>query len=129
MPLAEDARISDVDETTRAFSMTPGRIYINQRGREPRGSVEPGAEYEALREEIAAGLEASQLPPLSTANPWHGAITRIIELLRGGEERRAAAEQKQAALEVRARRFEAQCERITAILASLNEPVLVGLSL
>ena len=56
VPLAEDARIGDVDETTRAFSMTPGRIYINQRGREPRGGVEPGAEYEALRDEIATGL-------------------------------------------------------------------------
>ncbi|MGI5818642.1 MAG: alkaline phosphatase family protein [Armatimonadota bacterium] len=55
-PMADDARISDVDESTRVFSMTPGRIYINQRGREPRGSIEPGEQYEALREEVAAGL-------------------------------------------------------------------------
>ncbi|MFO8080742.1 MAG: alkaline phosphatase family protein [Armatimonadota bacterium] len=56
VPAAEDANISDVGESTRVFSMTPGRIYINQRGREPKGSVEPGDEYEALRDEIIAGL-------------------------------------------------------------------------
>jgi predicted AlkP superfamily phosphohydrolase/phosphomutase len=41
--------------TTRAFSYgTFGNIVINLRGREAQGIVEPGAEYEALRDEIAA---------------------------------------------------------------------------
>lgn len=56
VPIAEDAKISDVDESTRVFSMTPGRIHINQRGREPRGSVEGGAQYEDLRDEIVSGM-------------------------------------------------------------------------
>ncbi len=55
-PMAEDAKISDISENTRVFSMTPGRIYINLKGREPQGSVEPGKPYEALRDEVAQGL-------------------------------------------------------------------------
>lgn len=62
VPVEEGAKIADVDESTRAFSMTPGRIYVNQRGREPRGSVEAGAEYEALRDEIVAGLMELRAP-------------------------------------------------------------------
>ena len=33
-----------------------GNIYINMRGREPLGIVEPGLEYEALRDELTALL-------------------------------------------------------------------------
>ena len=62
VPVEEGAKIADVDESTRAFSMTPGRIYVNQRGREPRGSVEAGSEYEALRDEIVAGLMELRAP-------------------------------------------------------------------
>ncbi|MEA3403821.1 MAG: alkaline phosphatase family protein [Armatimonadota bacterium] len=56
VPVSEEAGIGDVDERTRVFSMTPGRIYVNLRGREPQGSVEPGEEYDALRAEVAAEL-------------------------------------------------------------------------
>lgn len=41
---------------TRAYSMGLGEIYVNLRGREAHGVVEPGAEYDALRAEIRAGL-------------------------------------------------------------------------
>lgn len=42
---------------TRAYAMgARGGIHINLKGREARGVVEPGAEYEALREEIIIGL-------------------------------------------------------------------------
>ncbi len=37
-------------------------IVINRKGRQPRGTVEPGAEYEALREEIIKRLEEIKLP-------------------------------------------------------------------
>lgn len=43
---------------TKAYSMGLGEIYVNVRGREAKGIVEPGAEYEALREEIRARLMA-----------------------------------------------------------------------
>jgi predicted AlkP superfamily phosphohydrolase/phosphomutase len=44
----------DIDWTkTRAYSFgNVGQIFINLRGREPQGIVEPGAEYEELREQI-----------------------------------------------------------------------------
>ena len=35
-----------------------GEIYVNLKGREAQGTVEPGEEYEALRKEIRAGLMA-----------------------------------------------------------------------
>lgn len=47
-------------ERTRAYSEERrGDIWINVRGRDPQGIVEPGAEYEALRAEISAALEAA----------------------------------------------------------------------
>lgn len=44
-------------DRTRAYSFGYiGQIYVNLRGREPRGIVEPGAEYAALISDIIAGL-------------------------------------------------------------------------
>jgi predicted AlkP superfamily phosphohydrolase/phosphomutase len=39
-----------------------GAIRINLRGREPEGVVEPGAEYEAFRREIADALTVLENP-------------------------------------------------------------------
>lgn len=50
---------ADVDwSRTRAYSLGGNMtgIYVNLRGREPEGCVEPGTEYEALRDEIIARL-------------------------------------------------------------------------
>ena len=46
----------DFAPTTRAYSLLPGRIYLSVRGREYNGTIEPGSEYESLRNEIADGL-------------------------------------------------------------------------
>lgn len=47
----------DVDwSSTKAYAMGFGAIYINQRGREGKGIVEPGSETEALKAEIATKL-------------------------------------------------------------------------
>ncbi len=43
---------------TKAYSMGLGEIYVNLKGRESQGTVEPGAEYDAVRNEIKAGLMA-----------------------------------------------------------------------
>jgi predicted AlkP superfamily phosphohydrolase/phosphomutase len=43
---------------TRAYAMGLGNIYVNLIGREPKGSVGPGREYEEVREGIARGLES-----------------------------------------------------------------------
>ena len=43
---------------TKAYAMGLGGIYINLMGRERHGQVLPGAEYEAVRQQIIDGLEA-----------------------------------------------------------------------
>jgi predicted AlkP superfamily phosphohydrolase/phosphomutase len=43
---------------SRAYAMGLGDVYVNLRGREADGIVAPGAEYEALRNELIAKLEA-----------------------------------------------------------------------
>ncbi|MCX6639835.1 MAG: alkaline phosphatase family protein [bacterium] len=41
---------------TKAYSLGTGQIYINLSGRESRGIVRPGAEYNALLDQIVQGL-------------------------------------------------------------------------
>jgi len=53
--------LSDIADDTRAYSLIPGRFYINLEGREPRGSV-PADEYETVRDELKAELEALEGP-------------------------------------------------------------------
>jgi predicted AlkP superfamily phosphohydrolase/phosphomutase len=55
---------SDVDwARTRAYSIGYiGEVHINLKGREPQGSVEPGTEYEDLREALIRDLRALKLP-------------------------------------------------------------------
>lgn len=45
--------LADISLQARAFSLIPGRLYINLQGREPKGSVAP-ENYEGVREELAA---------------------------------------------------------------------------
>ncbi|MGH2956599.1 MAG: alkaline phosphatase family protein [Solirubrobacterales bacterium] len=59
-----------------------GWIRINLRGREPQGTVDPGAEYEELCEEI--GFELCSLTDGETGKPIVAAVERSSDLL-GGE--------------------------------------------
>ncbi len=43
---------------TKAYALGLGDIYINLKGREAQGIVEPGAEYERIRNQIIRDLEA-----------------------------------------------------------------------
>lgn len=43
---------------TKAYSLGLGKIFINLKGREPRGIVEPGEEYEKVRNDIIREMEA-----------------------------------------------------------------------
>ncbi len=81
VPASEDAKLTQADASTRAFSMTPGRIYVNLRGREPQGGVEPGDEYEALRDEIIAGL--MELADPDSGEPVLEAVRRREEVFHG----------------------------------------------
>jgi predicted AlkP superfamily phosphohydrolase/phosphomutase len=53
---------------TRAYAMGLGSLYVNLAGREPRGSVAPGAEYEAVRQGIIDGLQGF-VDPETGAHP------------------------------------------------------------
>src|SRR6059058_866809 len=47
---------------TRAYAMGLGEMYINLKGRESQGIVNPGAEYDALKQELKAKLVKMQDP-------------------------------------------------------------------
>jgi predicted AlkP superfamily phosphohydrolase/phosphomutase len=69
---------------TKAYSLGLGNIYINLKGREAEGTVEPGAEYERIRNEIIAKLLAFTDP----ANGRHP-VRRVFkreEIYRGYDE-------------------------------------------
>ncbi|MFB6300918.1 MAG: alkaline phosphatase family protein [Halobacteriales archaeon] len=53
--------LEDIADGTRAYSLIPGRFYINREGREPRGSV-PNGEYETTRQQLKEKLEALEGP-------------------------------------------------------------------
>jgi predicted AlkP superfamily phosphohydrolase/phosphomutase len=44
--------LHNIHPNSRAYSLIPGRVYINLKGREKIGSVSPGLDYERLREEL-----------------------------------------------------------------------------
>ena len=62
--------LEEIDGRSLAYSLIPGRVYVNLKGREPRGSVEPGVEYERVRRQIAEEL-------LKLRNPNNGEL--VIE--------------------------------------------------
>jgi predicted AlkP superfamily phosphohydrolase/phosphomutase len=57
----EHENLADVTDDTRAYSLIPGRFYLNLEGREPRGSV-PQEDYDEVRDELKADLEALEGP-------------------------------------------------------------------
>jgi len=60
---------------TRAYVTSATAIYVNLRGREPQGIVEPGREYEEVRREIIRQLSAA-VDPLTGERIVLGAYTR-----------------------------------------------------
>jgi len=53
----QPASLKDIASSTKAYSLYPGRIYINLKGREKNGSVAPGREYEQLRNDLIFHLK------------------------------------------------------------------------
>ncbi|HEX7832966.1 MAG TPA: alkaline phosphatase family protein [Thermoanaerobaculia bacterium] len=47
---------------TRAYAVGLGELYVNLKGRESQGIVEPGADYDALKKELQERLVAMQDP-------------------------------------------------------------------
>ena len=56
--------LANVDwEGTKAYSQgNYGQLYVNVKGREPYGIVEPGVDYERVREELIEGLQRLEDP-------------------------------------------------------------------
>ncbi|RDI71236.1 alkaline phosphatase family protein [Halopelagius longus] len=54
-------QLADISDDTLAYSLIPGRFYINLEGREPRGAV-PEEEYEERRDELKEMLENLEGP-------------------------------------------------------------------
>jgi len=63
------------------YSIETGGIQVNLRGRAPRGTVAPGAEYEALRDRLIADLRALRFP--GTAEPLFDLVERREAVYRG----------------------------------------------
>jgi predicted AlkP superfamily phosphohydrolase/phosphomutase len=60
---------------TRAYAMGLGELYINVKGRESQGIVEPGPEYDALKKELKEKLVA-MVDPATGEHPVRRAMTR-----------------------------------------------------
>jgi predicted AlkP superfamily phosphohydrolase/phosphomutase len=73
--------LKDIDSKSRAYSMDPGRIFVNLRGREPLGCVEPGAEYEAARSGLIEALAELREP--ESGEPIIDRIYRREEIYSG----------------------------------------------
>jgi predicted AlkP superfamily phosphohydrolase/phosphomutase len=73
--------LDEIDPSSVAYGLDPGRVVIRVRGREKEGCVAPGAEYEALRAEIAA--DALQLRDPDTGDSFFQAAFRREELYHG----------------------------------------------
>lgn len=74
---ADGTSLKDIDDSSVAYSLDPGRFYLNLKGREPRGKVQPGSEANRVRDEIAAAL-------LELEDPDSG--DRIIDQVRKRED-------------------------------------------
>jgi predicted AlkP superfamily phosphohydrolase/phosphomutase len=57
----DHSELGDIADESDAYSLIPGRFYLNLEGREPRGSV-PQDEYESKRAELKEALENLEGP-------------------------------------------------------------------
>jgi predicted AlkP superfamily phosphohydrolase/phosphomutase len=60
---------------TRAYSMGLGEVYVNLKGREAQGIVNPGAEYDALKAELKKRL-VEMVDPETGEHPVRRVVTR-----------------------------------------------------
>jgi predicted AlkP superfamily phosphohydrolase/phosphomutase len=78
----EKALFDDIDPTgTKVFALDSGRIYINLKGVMPDGCVEPGEEYNSLRESLIEALLT--LKDNSTGMPIINSIAKKEDLYQG----------------------------------------------
>jgi len=80
--------LKNMHPDSRAYSLVPGRIYINLEGREERGRVSAGKVYEDLRDELIHRLAALCHP--ETGQPVVEGVLRREEIYSGPHTSRAA---------------------------------------
>lgn len=73
--------LPDMGPGSVAYSLDPGRIFLNVRGREPEGRVAPGAEYERVRREVAESI-VTMIDP-ATSEPMVERVYLREELYHG----------------------------------------------
>jgi len=78
--------LGDIADDATAYSLIPGRFYINLEGREPRGSV-PESEYEDVRADLKERLENLEGPD---GNPVCERVVEKEEAFRGDHDDIAA---------------------------------------
>ena len=75
--------LEDIDEETRAYSLIPGRFYVNLEGREPEGVV-PQDEYDETVEELEDALLSLEDPD---GEPVVERVVHKEEIGEGADER------------------------------------------
>jgi predicted AlkP superfamily phosphohydrolase/phosphomutase len=60
---------------TRAYAMGLGEVYVNLKGRESQGIVNPGAEYDALKKELQTRL-VEMVDPATGEHPVRRVVSR-----------------------------------------------------
>ncbi|MGA1874081.1 MAG: alkaline phosphatase family protein, partial [bacterium] len=50
------ASLKEMHRETMAYSLIPGRIFLNLEGREPCGCIKPGTHYESVRDQLIESL-------------------------------------------------------------------------
>ncbi len=73
--------LTDMLPTSRAYSLIPGRIYVNLRGRERDGCVSAGSEYEEVRQAVTESL--LQLKDPDTGEPIISRVHRREDVYSG----------------------------------------------
>ncbi|HEM62178.1 MAG TPA: nucleotide pyrophosphatase, partial [Chloroflexi bacterium] len=73
--------LKDIHPDSRAYSLDPGRIFVNLRGREPLGSVGLGQDYERVRSELIDSLSALSDP--DSGEPMIERVYRREEIYSG----------------------------------------------
>jgi predicted AlkP superfamily phosphohydrolase/phosphomutase len=84
----EPKSIADMHPDSIAYSLDPGRIFINLKGRERDGSVAPGQEYESWRRRIAGA--ALELRDPDSGRPLFQSALRREEIYSGPQLDQAA---------------------------------------
>lgn len=83
---ASEKDLASIEPRSRAYSLDPGRIYVNLAGREPRGSVSP-TDLPTIVDELAERLAGLQDP--GTGAPIVKAIYRADDIYHGPYRNRA----------------------------------------